>query len=64
MEAQMDELEWVARCSARLHAQWPRIGRPDRDEVARQLFDDERWRAKEPEEAALEWVRQGSPNAA
>ena len=23
----MDNMEWIARCSARLHAQWPRLAR-------------------------------------
>jgi len=31
----METNEWVARCSARLHAQWPRLQREQRDEVAR-----------------------------
>lgn len=59
----MDEHEWVARCSARLHAQWPRLGRQQRDEAAEELARTDRWRCKEPEVAALEWLRQGIPNA-
>jgi hypothetical protein len=60
----MDELEWVARCSARLRAQWPRLARPDRDEAAQELWRDERWRVQEPEQAAAEWLRQGIPDVA
>ena len=30
-----DEREWFTRGSARLQGQWPRIGRKQRDEVAR-----------------------------
>jgi len=60
----MDEYEWVVRCSARLHAQWPRLCRDERDDTARQLWRDERWRNQDPEQAAVEWLRQGIPNAA
>lgn len=59
----MDEHEWVVRCSARLHAQWPRVQREQRDEAAEQLCREERWRCKEPEQAAHEWLRLGIPNA-
>ena len=59
-----DEREWVTRCSARLHAQWPRIGREQRDELAQELWADAHWRGIEPEQAAAEWLRQGMPNAA
>ena len=59
-----DEREWVTRCSARLHAQWPRIDREQRDEAARELWQSTRWREFEPEQAAQEWLRQGMPGAA
>lgn len=59
-----DEKEWLTRCSARLHAQWPRIGREQRDELARELWESARWREMEPEQAAHEWLRQGIPDAA
>jgi hypothetical protein len=55
----MDVHEWVIRCSARLHARWPRIDREQRDEVAAELWGDPRWQAMEPERAAVEWLRQG-----
>lgn len=60
----MDEQEWVVRCSARLHAQWPRVDRKQRDEAAEELWRDDRWRHLDPEQAAVEWLRQGIPNAA
>jgi len=60
----MDQNEWIARCSARLHAQWPRLDRQQRDEVAAELWDDTRWRDLEPEQAAVDWLRQGIPHAA
>ena len=59
-----DEREWITRCSARLHAQWPRIGCEQRDELAQELWGDDHWRVIEPEQAAVEWLRQGMPNAA
>ncbi len=57
----METNEWVARCSARLHAQWPRLQREQRDEVARDLWNDERWQRTEPEVAVVEWLSQGIP---
>jgi hypothetical protein len=58
----MDRHEWLARCSARLHAQWPRLQGEQRDEVATNIQSDSRWRELEPERAAVEWLRQGMPN--
>ena len=57
----MEANEWVARCSARLHAQWPRVLREQRDEVAAEIQRDSRWQASEPECAAVEWLSQGIP---
>lgn len=57
----MNGSEWVARCSARLHAQWPRLHRDQRDEVAYELLRDSRWQHLEPEQAAVDWLRQGIP---
>jgi hypothetical protein len=57
----MESNEWVARCSARLHAQWPRVLQEQRDEVAAEIRLDRRWQAFEPERAAVEWLRQGIP---
>lgn len=55
----MEEEEWAVRCSARLHARWPRIERAQRDEVAAELRRDSRWRELEPEQSVVEWLRQG-----
>jgi hypothetical protein len=60
----METNEWVARCSARLHAQWPRLHREQRDEVARDLWHEPRWQQIEPEVAVVEWLRQGIPTPA
>lgn len=57
----MDKNEWVARCSARLLAQWSRILREQRYEVAVELHCDGRWKQLEPEHAAAEWLLQGIP---
>lgn len=57
----MDSSEWRIRCSARLHAQWPRLQRQQRDEVAAELAADPRWRPLEPEEATAQWLHQGIP---
>ena len=56
----MNAQEWVARCSARLHAKWPRLQQDMRDEVAADLWNDARWQRMEPELAVVEWLRQGA----
>lgn len=53
--------EWVIRCSARLHARWPRIGREQRDETAEELWRAGSWRELEPEQAAAAWIDLGAP---
>lgn len=57
----LSQHEWVVRCSARLHARWPRIGREQRDETAEQLWRAGSWRDLEPEQAAAEWIDLGAP---
>jgi hypothetical protein len=57
----MDTAEWQIRCSARLHAQWPRLHREQRDEVAADLWNDPRWQGMEPELAVVAWLSQGIP---
>jgi hypothetical protein len=57
----MESSEWVVRCSARLHAQWPRLAREQRDEVARDLWNEQRWQHSEPEVAVVEWLSLGIP---
>lgn len=55
------EQEWVIRCSGRLHARWPRIGREQRDETAEELWRAGTWRELEPEQAAAAWIELGAP---
>ncbi len=55
----METQEWISRCSARLHAQWPRLPRALRDEVAGELLTQPCWRVMEPETAAAHWLSQG-----
>ncbi len=57
----METSEWVIRCSARLRAQWPRLQREQRDEVAADLWNDQRSRQMEPENAVAAWLSQGIP---
>ncbi len=57
----MNTAEWKIRCSARLHAQWPRLHREQRDEVAADLWNDPRWQSMEPELATVTWLNQGIP---
>ena len=61
LENEMESSEWLMRCSARLHAQWPRLAREQRDEVARDLWNELRWQHSEPEVAVVEWLSQGIP---
>jgi len=59
-----DEREWsrVARrgCTRSGHA----LGASSGDELATELWADTHWRSIEHEQAAVEWLRQGMPNAA
>lgn len=57
----MEQQEWIARCSARLHGRWPRLDRLQRDEVATDLWHEARWREMEPELALVRWLSQGIP---
>lgn len=56
----MNSDEWHWKCAERLHEQWPRVDIGDLEHLADALWRDERWRAKEPGEAALEWLAQGA----
>ena len=58
----MDRNEWITRCSARLHDQWPRLRREQRNEVASELYAEDRWNRLEPESAVVDWLRQGIPH--
>ena len=44
----MEPSGWLARCLACLHAQWPRQQREQLDEIARDLWNDQRWQHSEP----------------
>ena len=52
---------WIARCSHRLREQWRTIDLESLEDLAQELWADERLRARPPEEAALEWLRRGIP---
>ena len=58
----MDRNEWIARCTARLHAQWPRVPEAQLDEVAEEIRQNAARQVDEPEHAASEWLRHGIPD--
>ena len=51
--------EWIDRCSKRLQEHWRTVEPAQLDDVAIELWGVPRWRALEPEQAALEWLKQG-----
>ena len=53
--------QWVARCSHRLRERWPHADLVSLDEAAQELWQNPRWRAFEPREAAEGWLRLGAP---
>jgi hypothetical protein len=58
----MEELhagEWIDRCSQRLHEHWHTVETAQLDDVAIDLWRDLRLRSLPPEEAAVEWLKQG-----
>lgn len=57
----MNPHEWTWRCAEKLHEQWPRVDPGDLVNVAEALQREDRWKGREPGEAALEWLRQGIP---
>lgn len=48
---------WLYRVSKRLQAQWPTVDPVRLDDIALDLWKDERLRAMAPEEAAVAWLR-------
>jgi hypothetical protein len=54
---------WIAACSARLQQQWKTIDQTRLDDLAQDLWRDERLRAMEPVAAAVDWLQQGIPTA-
>ncbi|HEX2539903.1 MAG TPA: hypothetical protein VHM00_02355 [Caldimonas sp.] len=58
----MDEIrqqEWVAQCARRLRQHWRTIDLGSLEEVALELFADERMRSMSPAAAATAWLGQG-----
>jgi hypothetical protein len=53
----VNEQEWVARCSARLHEKWPRVPEEQLREVALEIKQEVERQLSEPERAAAEWLR-------
>ena len=52
---------WIAACSHRLQRQWRTVDPDTLEDVASELWGDERLLALDPVEAAAEWLRQGMP---
>jgi hypothetical protein len=57
----MDQQEWIARCSERLHAQWPTVPADQLVEVAAEIQSRVQRQLDDPHCAAVEWLRQGMP---
>jgi len=47
---------WVAACAHRLQQQWHTVDPLELEEVARELWRDERLRRLPPDEAAIDWL--------
>jgi len=48
---------WIAACAHRLQQQWHTVDPLELEDVARDLWRDERLRAMAPDEAAVDWLR-------
>jgi hypothetical protein len=48
---------WIAACAHRLQRRWHTVDALELEDVARDLWRDERLRAMWPEEAATHWLR-------
>jgi hypothetical protein len=48
---------WIAACAHRLQQRWHTVDVLELEEVARDLWRDDRLRAMWPEEAAADWLR-------
>lgn len=59
----MDSTEWIKRCAARLHEQWPRVADDELSEVAAQLRHDAERLLDEPEITAAQWLQRAIPSA-
>ena len=50
------DVQWIAQCARRLREQWPRVELVLLEEIALELWRDERLRALSGEQAATEWL--------
>ncbi|AGU49631.1 hypothetical protein VAPA_1c25310 [Variovorax paradoxus B4] len=48
---------WIAACAHRLQQQWHTVDPLELEDVARDLWRDERLRSMPPEAAAVEWLK-------
>ena len=48
---------WIAACAHRLQQQWHTIDPLDLEDVARDLWRDERLRSMPADEAAIDWLK-------
>ena len=48
---------WIAACAHRLQQQWHTIDPLELEDVARDLWRDERLRSMPPDEAAVDWLK-------
>jgi hypothetical protein len=56
--------DWTFKFARQLHQQWPRVDQTDLEHLAEALLTEERWKSMESNEAAMQWLRQGIPEAA
>lgn len=63
MQTTTSASDWLASMSARLQKQWPTIDPQRLDDLALDLWRDERLRAMPPERAAEEWLAPVSPRS-
>ena len=55
----MKEREWVAQCARRLRQHWRTIDLASLEEVAHDLYRDQRMRIMSPAGAAAAWLGRG-----
>ena len=53
----MDREIWIAACAHRLQQQWHTVNPLELEEVAADLWSDQRLRARGPTTAAQEWLK-------
>lgn len=52
---------WIAACAHRLQQRWHTVDPLELEDVARELWRDERLRAMSPDDAAADWLRPITP---